>query len=588
MMRLSFAFACLALAACSDSAAPCAEAAPAALRECVADYGARVEACYAETGAPCAEDDRELGAILRRVESRARASCGAGDFGALDADAVAPRLRYACESEASSVAWRSYGGPHSAVYPEVNQEAQTCLRSAHATARGVLDASFALLQSCVDEGCDAAALETQREALESAAEAEVGAACPSLSSLVAVDAATFTRRAARAADCLISSANPDVGDVALECGPSYAQFEAPRGEWTQVRVDGDEWGTLCGDGSGYAFWIRPAPEGAPLDRVVVALQGGGVCLFGEDCGPRFDAAPGLFDATGEDDRPIGAGIGSDDPETNPFADWTRIYLPYCNQDVFAGGGVVEDFGEVQVPRYGSVNLRAAVRMTRDWLWRAMDAEGGAGFRPDELVALFGGFSAGAYGTLYNYHWFLDDLLWPRTIAFPDAGLAIDNGGLLSVGSLGEIKIPAWGMQNNLPPYCFFGPCSGGETLLRAAAPRLLRVPEQRMLLLSNQRDATQAGDAFFSDDASFINALRRTYCDTRDLPGVHWYLTSESAESVHVVSVRDEFWLGEVAGEVMSDFFERAVSEPETLQSRVEEGDFVEVIDGVEPFPCML
>ena len=48
-------------------------------------------------------------------------------------------------------------------------------------------------------------------------------------------------------------------------------------------------------------------------------------------------------------------------------------------------------------------------MTRDVLWKKLDEEG-AGYRPDE-VSLFGGWSAGAYGTMYNYHWLVDDLQW---------------------------------------------------------------------------------------------------------------------------------------------------------------------------------
>jgi hypothetical protein len=36
----------------------------------------------------------------------------------------------------------------------------------------------------------------------------------------------------------------------------------------------------------------------------------------------------------------------------------------------------------------------------------------------------------------------------------------------------------------------------------------------------------------------------------------------------------------------MRDWFWHAVSEPETLQSRVEEADFVEAVPGVEPYPC--
>ena len=76
-----------------------------------------------------------------------------------------------------------------------------------------------------------------------------------------------------------ATAHNDTSELGLKCGPDYAQFDAPRGEWTQIMVDGDTWGTQCGDGSEYAFHIRLAPEGEPLDRVVIGLQGGGVCVL---------------------------------------------------------------------------------------------------------------------------------------------------------------------------------------------------------------------------------------------------------------------------------------------------------------------
>ncbi|MEC8423113.1 MAG: hypothetical protein VX000_05010, partial [Myxococcota bacterium] len=64
------------------------------------------------------------------------------------------------------------------------------------------------------------------------------------------------------------------------------------------------------------------------------------------------------------------------------------------------------------------------------------------------------------------------------------------------------------------------------------------------------------------------------------------YLTSVSDTSVHVVSIRDDLWLGEVAGQTMRDWFAQALASPDTLQSRAEEADFVEAVPGVEPFPC--
>jgi len=327
-----------------------------------------------------------------------------------------------------------------------------------------------------------------------------------------------------------------------------------------------------------------APQGEPLDHILIGLQGGGVCVFGDDCSARFVSDPGLFNAL--DDEPFDSGILSNDPQESPFANWTKVLLPYCNQDVFTGGGVVEDLGSIQVPRYGGVNLRAAIQMVRDVLWKMMDEQGGDGFRPDHVVTLFGGWSAGGYGTLYNYHWLLDDLQWPHTAAFPDAGGALDNGSLLGVRGLGLAKIPAWGVRNNLPPYCFVGDCALAEVLYNAAAPRLKQVPEQQFLILSNPFDNTQAHDSYFDDAASFINTMRRTYCETRDLNGINYYYTNVSDESTHVVSLRPELWEGEVDGETMRDWFQRAIDEPDTLQDRVEEADFVEKIPGVEPYPC--
>ena len=230
-----------------------------------------------------------------------------------------------------------------------------------------------------------------------------------------------------------------------------------------------------------------------------------------------------------------------------------------------------------------------MQVTRDIIWAEMDKAEDTGFRPDLLTALFGGFSAGAYGTIYNYHWVLDSLQWPRTAAFPDAGGALDNGTAAGIRSLGPLKILAWGVQSYLPSYCFDGDCAVGPELYREMAPRLLQVPEQQMLILSNQKDNTQQRDAFFlADEAQWINAMRSAYCDTKDLPGIQWYLTSDSINSVHVVTIRDEFYYGAVAGELMVDWFDRAINDSRSLSDRAEEGNFVADIPGSLPFPCAL
>jgi hypothetical protein len=80
--------------------------------------------------------------------------------------------------------------------------------------------------------------------------------------------------------------------------------------------------------------------------------------------------------------------------------------------------------------------------------------------------------------------------------------------------------------------------------------------------------------------------MRQDYCDTRDLNGINYYYTSVSDESVHTVTLNPSLWDGSVDGEVMRDWFWRAVTEPDTIQSRVEEANFVDDVPGAMPYPC--
>ena len=86
---------------------------------------------------------------------------------------------------------------------------------------------------------------------------EVEEVCPDLASLIALDPARLVQNTADQVDCIAAMGRPDIEDLGLTCGPSAAEFEAPRGSWTQVVVDGERWGTMCGDGTDYAF---PTPR----------------------------------------------------------------------------------------------------------------------------------------------------------------------------------------------------------------------------------------------------------------------------------------------------------------------------------------
>lgn len=556
-----------------------------ALQQCVNDYSERLRECVTNNGTLCDSDDPELVSVLGILESSVDKECSENNpYSPITLENTKTRLSTACETHSRSAAWRVFGGPQVDVWAQGDAQTQSCLIDFHDLEQRYIDASLQTVNECLAEDCTPVSLNESRKSLRQQYNQELLGECSPIEDTLGLNSSYLLKNLDTQVDCLTSTAHPDVGDHTLTCGPSNSEFQVQRGEWQQIIVSSEKWGTLCGDGTEFAFHVRFAPEGYDLDNVLIGLQGGGVCVFEDDCAAKMASAPGLFNA--QDDIPYGIGIASLDPEVSPFANWTQVYVPYCNQDVFAGGGATEDLGDLQLPRYGAINMRAAVQMVRDVLWKELDSTIEEGFRPDQVQAFFGGWSAGAYGTNYNYHWFLDDLLWPKTTAFPDAGMALHNGQTLGVMGLGLLKIPAWGAQNYLPPYCFQGECAVGPILSNALSKRLKQVPEQQMLILSNPVDDIQMGDAYFQDTDFWINTMREAYCDTKDLTGIHYFLSSVSDSSIHCITVRPDLWDVPVDGVSMKEWFELAINDPDAVTDQAEEANFTTDIPGVEPFDC--
>lgn len=593
-------FLCFLLAACGSdddaalTAADCEAAAGDALLTCIEEVGVANAACAATDGATCATDDTAVSAAVSAAGDEIRANCSdetvrAAGYGALmDTDALALRIESSCLDETASLAARSFGGPHGAAWAAATTEQRECLAAAHDTGISLVAAIGAAQRDCLDTDCDAADLASDVAALRDGAAADIAADCDDLASLVAISAEVFADRAAAQAECATAAAHPGAADLDLACGPRPSIARPPRGEYVEIVLDSDVWGTLCGDGSPFAFQLRLAPDGSPVENLLIAMEGGGVCVFEDDCSTR---PAELFEALG--DTAPETGIMSNDPAVSPFADWSKAYLPYCNQDVFIGGGATNVFSNgFTVQRYGAVNVRAALRYIRDAIWRELDENTTEGYRADRMRVLFGGFSAGAFGTLYNYHYVLDDLQWAHTTAFPDAGLALDSGGTLSVAALGAILIPeselGWSSLPYLPPYCIDTDCGVGPIALAATLPRLKAVPEQQVLVLTNQIDLTQVATTFFESTADWVNELRFQYCEFKDADGVKHYMPA-IPENRHVISPFPDLYTGNlVDGVELADWLWDAVGDPDGVVNRVEEGTLVEAYPGVEPFPCVV
>jgi len=589
-----------AVAPASVRARPrCERAVSKALSTCVQRLAKRSLACWSQTGAACPDGDARTTSTLASLERTIRSACP--DASTVHAAAYPPlfdpttlvrRMQVACTDAIATVDARTLGGPHGAVLSAASALDRHCLLEANTEAAALLKKTLRVQGRCVttERGgrpCDVTRADDRITRFAETMTRKVTAACPDLSALVALTPDQLVARTQAQSACLLASAHATTDPFPPTCGPRPEAAPPARGTWTRVVLDESTWGTRCGDGSPYAFWIRLAPTGAALEHVLVNLAGGGACVNGAQCA---GVSASLFRAI-DDVQPSGGHLSTSD-SVNPFFDWTMLHLPYCTQDLHVGGGTTNVFAAdgVTVERYGAVNVHAALSYLRDVLWTLLDAEDSDGFRPDRLRVLFAGESAGAFGVQYLYHHLLDELRWTHTTAVPDSGLALNNGQVGGVLGLSLVMVSesstGWHSRPFLPPYCHGGPCAIGPVLQARSSLRLGTVPEQMFLNVSNQVDDTQQVTTLFPSRASWVNELRASYCGNQGLPGVRYFLPARTT-STHTLLRSNTFMTSLTAGGVvMGDWLAGAVSDPLATPDRADEGTLVSAIPGVQPFPC--
>ena len=576
----------------------CEKQAANALRGCVKSYSKQQLVCMQDTGATCVPGDAKIARALATLQTKVSAACpdgatltAAGYSAALTPAGLIDRLDEACASMAASLVARSFGGPQAAARSAASATDRECLDYAYGRGRKMIVFALKQQSKCVlaahtGGSCDPATVSAKIATRQAAYANAIAARCSDLAGLVAIDPTVFSSRAAEQAECLVATAHGQTAPLTLRCGPRPSILVPPLAVSTQVVLDNATWGTKCGDGSDYAFWIRLPPSGQPASKIVVYMVGGGNCVDGPTCAAT---PPDLFESIG-DTFGNGGGITSSIASTNPFRDWTKVYLPYCTQDLHTGGGVTNVFTEMTVHRYGAVNARAALRYVRDMLWKVMDASDPEGFRPDRLTVVFSGSSAGGGGATFNYHYVLDDLRWVHATLVPDSALGMDNGAGASAlrGALAlQATSPGWNALPYAAPYCFDPTCAELFTTLQlATAPRLKGTPEQQILNVSNQVDNVQRNVGDFASTQDFVNTLRTKYCSVQGTPGIHAFFY-DSTPWIHGMLNSSPDYNGDVLGGViLRDFLGSAMSAPDAVVDHVGEGTLEADFPGVNPFPC--
>ena len=581
-----------------DARQACEKTISTGLARCFTRVSGRVNHCFLASGVSCPAADfaPELERIARRVAARCSdddvRQLGYGPL--LTVEAMVDRLQEDCRGEAAALAARTFGGPQGALLAFASPETNGCLAAAADGAARLIRRALGSQSRCVRKTRRGRSCETERVDTAIAAEAAeatsaIDASCADLRALVGLDTTQYRERALAQARCMVATAHPDPAPRSLDCGPTARVDVPPRGQWTQIVLDEASWGTRCGDGSPYAFWLRLAPNGAPIENVLIDLQGGGVCTNESEC---LAVGAGLFRAT-DNYGPNGpsGGYRSTDPAVNPFWNWTMLALPYCNQDVYTGGGRTNTFPQITVHRFGAINVQASLRYLRDVLWREMGAGSGAGYRPDRLRVLFGGLSAGGFGVEYNYHYLLDDLRWVNTTAVADSALGLSNGSLHGVSGLGILMLATgpngWAGLPYQPPYCRGINCGVVPARLQVTSPRLKAAPFQQILNVSNQVDNTQRATTFFASSAAWTNAVRKSYCDIQGAEGIRYFLPA-GASSMHGMLQSDSRFTATASdGVSLRDWLATAMSDPDAVVDLVEEGTLASN-PSIDPFACVV
>lgn len=279
----------------------------------------------------------------------------------------------------------------------------------------------------------------------------------------------FTPEADMGASCPPGEPEPEAWDCASDPGVDAAEpIVADADTWTWVPFDD----AFCMDGSTTGIGVNPNPESSKL---LILLEGGGACFDGISClgvanADGYDAEK--FDRAARTTT-LGRGITDRTDDTNPFADWNFVYVPYCSGDAHAGTRA-DGAGFRGRTQAGHLNYQAYITRI------AVTFAGSV----DEVV--LGGRSAGGLGTVVNYP------ITASAFGCTPVHLLDDSGALLSDTylrpCLQQTTREVWGVA--VPSECERCACDDGGGLVNSFPYLARRYPDRNFSLLSYTADGT--------------------------------------------------------------------------------------------------
>lgn len=307
-----------------------------------------------------------------------------------------------------------------------------------------------------------------------------------------------------------SDAGTTAGDAAVpgDSGVMLGEpITAPAGQWSWIDFED----SYCDDGTTTGIGINPS---ATSNNVIIFMNGGGACWDWQTCvvfntsthGPfgeaQFNSLAGAL---------ANAGIFDADDPNNVFADWTKVFVPYCTGDVhggnkvstYASGNMTQQFYHVGRANYVEFAKRLAATFPN----------------PDKLV--LSGSSAGGFGASFNY--VATRTYWPtgQVYLIDDSGPALSGDRINA--NLRDAWFESWDLGTALDENCGTD-CRMDFSL---AYTRLSeRYPNDRFALLSSLRDNV-IRTYFGLSPTTFESALLEMAAGVIDpLPNFRYFFTT--------------------------------------------------------------
>jgi hypothetical protein len=274
-------------------------------------------------------------------------------------------------------------------------------------------------------------------------------------------------------------------------------------------------------------------------KLLIVLDGGGACIQNSyQCSILADD-----EAPGEDGIFADEFAGID----NPFAEWSKVFVSYCDGSVFSGDNELADadftFGPVRYHR-GIRNLTAALDLARD-------------LHPNAKQVLLSGISAGGYGVV-NFAPSVYRLIFP-----PAADLFVlnDSGPGLSNPFFGTVPQDTdWQFSQFFPASC--ESCSTAPFNDQGAFLKWTLENDNGYKggLYSTDGDAVIRGFTFIPTQEQYRSLLLGVHSPIHDAYPDRYKLFIRSGSSAHTALGYSGFYLFEGNGvplyEWTSDFVE--------------------------------